>query len=136
MATEKTIQINQSRPMRAGDSELTNERSATFGLQVGGNITLANYGRETCLGDIVNLLNARSARVDAIEGALVGADCGTDLLKLAGGQGTGNGLNTRKGLGDAELVFVRSAVDAIKGLAVCRGTKTYSARQKAFLTVG
>jgi len=92
-----------------------NERSATFRLHLGGDITLANYGRETCLGDIVNLLIARGTKVDAVKGALVGADGGTDLAKLAGGQWTSNGLDTGKGLGDAEFVFVRG-VGKTKGL--------------------
>ena len=127
----------RSRDLRVGKGELTDEGSPTIGPHVGGDITLAKDRREIRFGDIVNLLNARSAKVDAIKGAGIAAnDGGNSLNKLADGQGTSNGLDAGKGLSDAELVVIRSTADKIKHSAVPQATGTYSARQTAFLTVG
>jgi len=85
------------------------EGSPTGSFHLGGDIALGIHRREISLGDIVNLLSARGAKVDAVEGTGVTAnDGGNDLKELVDGQITGNGLNAGKGLCDAELVVVRS----------------------------
>ena len=67
------------------NGRLTNEGSTTSSLHVGGNSALAEGG-EIGLGDIVHLLNARSTKVDAAEGAiLAGGNLGNDLDELADG---------------------------------------------------
>lgn len=83
-----------------------NERSPTFSLHVGGDVTRTKDRWEIGFCYVVNLLNARSTKVDAIEGT--SSDGGNDLTDFADGQGTGDGLNVGKGLGYAQLVFVRS----------------------------
>jgi len=86
-----------------------NERSTTIGLHVGGDITSTEDRWETVFGDVVNLLNARSTKVDALEGAvLAGSDGGDDLKDFVESQSTGNGLDIGKSLGYAELVLIRS----------------------------
>lgn len=129
----RSTQINQSRLIRSG--RLTDERSATVSLYVVVDLTLAKGRGEIGLGDIVNLLDARSAKVDALDGLAI-EDGVDDLTELVGGQGTSSGLDGGKGLGDAELVALRRTVDPIKHSAVCYATGTYSARQTPFLTVG
>lgn len=91
---------------------LTHEGSTTFGLHAGGDITLTKNRGEICVGDIINLLNASSAKVDAIEGAgVAGSDGRSDLNEPVNGHGTGGGLNVGKGLGDAKLVVLRGTVN-------------------------
>lgn len=116
---------------------LTNKGSATFSLDVGGDIPRTKDRWEIGFCDIVNLLNARGTKVDAVEGAgLAGSNGGNDLKDFVEGQGTGNGLNVGKGLCYAQLVLLRSTVNQVKHPAVYRAMGTYSARQTPFLTVG
>jgi len=80
--------------------------STTAGFHAGSDLTFSKDRGEISLGDIVNLLNARSAKVDAIK---ITGDKGGDCLdKLVDSQGAGSGLNARKGLGDAKLIVIRS----------------------------
>jgi len=116
---------------------LTNERSTTFSLDIGGDIIRSKDRWEIGFCYVVNLLDARSTKVDAIEGAgLASNDGGNDLEDFAEGQGAGNGLDVGKGLGYAQLVLLRSTVNRVKQPAVYRAMGTYSARQTPFLTVG
>jgi hypothetical protein len=88
-----------------------NEGSTTTGLQVGSDTSSRAKDRgEICLYDIVNLLNARSAKVDAAElGAVLAGNNGSgDRVEFGESQGTGGRLNDGKGLGDAELVVLGS----------------------------
>ena len=116
---------------------LTDERSTTFSLDVGGDIIRTKDRWEIGFCYVVNLLNARSTKVDATEGAgLSSSDAGNDLTDFVEGQGTGNRLNVGKSLGYAQLVLVRSTINRVKHLEVYQATGTYSARQTPFLTVG
>jgi len=78
-------------------------------LHAGGDLTLAKDRGEIVFGDIVHLLNARSADIDATEraGIAVG-NGGNDAKELVGGQGTVGGLDVGEGLGNAELLIIRS----------------------------
>jgi len=90
-----------------GNDGLTNEGSTAAGLHVGGDITLTKDRREIALGDIINLFDTSSTEVDAAERAgLAIGNGGNDINELVDSQGTGDGLDTGKGLGDAELVIV------------------------------
>lgn len=86
------------------------------------------------LGDIVHLLDARSAKVDAVSPA--GENSGNDLKEFIDRQGPISRLDIREGLSDAELIVVRSTASPIEHWAIIEATNTYSARQAAFLTVG
>jgi len=91
-----------------------NEGSSTGCLQ-GVGIALVKERGEIGLEDIVKLLNARSAEVDAVEGAVLAAgNLGKDHNELVDSQGTRNRLNVGKGLGDAELVL--RSIGKTKGL--------------------
>lgn len=116
---------------------LTNEGSTTIGLHVGGDCTLAKDRGEIVIGDVVNLLNTRSAEVGAVERVgLAGGNRGNDVDEFAESQGTDGGLNAGKGLGNAKLVAIRGTASPVEYSTVYHAMKTYSARQMAFLTVG
>lgn len=69
---------------RVGRGGLTDEGGATIGLHVGGDAALAKDCGEIGLGDVINLLDARSAKVDTVERAgLAGGDGGNNLKYLA-----------------------------------------------------
>jgi len=92
-----------------GSGALTNERSTTVGLHVGGDIARTEDRWEIGFGNIVNLLNAGSTKVDTAEGAgLAGSDGGNDLKDFVESQGSAGGLDVGEGLGDAQLVLLRS----------------------------
>lgn len=61
---------------------------------------------------------------------------GNDLEELVKSQSAGGTLDIGESLGDAKLVVIRSTGSLAKHLARQQTTKTYSARQTAFLTVG
>ena len=107
--------------MGVGTVVHTNERRPTISLHMGGDITLTEDRWEIGFGDVVNLLNARSTKVDTVEGtSLAGSDGGNDLNDFVESQGTGSGLDVGKGLRYAQLVLVRSTVGKIKHSAVCQ----------------
>ena len=90
-----------------GNDGLTNEGSTATGLHVGGDVALAKDGGEIVLGDVINLFDTSSAEVDAAERVgLAINNGGNGIDKLVDSQGTGDGLNAGKGLGDAELVVL------------------------------
>jgi hypothetical protein len=114
---------------------LTDEGSATTGLHVGGNGgTFTKDRGEIIIGDIIHLFDARSAKVGAIDGTTI--DGGSNLKEFVKRQGTGRALDIGEGLGNAELIVVRSTENPIKYSTIRLPTKAYSARQTAFLTVG
>ena len=99
----------------AGSGRLTNERRATASLHVGGDITPTEDCGEGVLDDVVHLLNARSADIDATERAGIAVDnSGKDIKEFVGGQGTVDGLNVGEGLGDAELVTIRGTIKPVE----------------------
>ena len=83
-------------------------------LHVGGDITLTEDCGEGVLDDVVNLLNARSADIDATEPGIAVDNSGRDIKEFVGGQGTVDGLNVGEGLGDAELVTIRGTVKPVE----------------------
>ena len=90
-----------------GNDGLTNEGSTTAGLHRGSDIALTKDSREIGIGDIVNLFDTSSTKVDAAERTgLAISNGGNDTNELVDSQGPGDGLNAGKGLGDAELVVV------------------------------
>jgi len=86
------------------------EGSTAVGLYPGGNgSTLTKGPGEIVLGDVVNLLDARSTKVDAVGGAVLdGDDSGNDLVELVDRQRATIGVKFGESLGDAKLVAVRS----------------------------
>lgn len=75
---------------------------------------------EIVLGDIVDLLNARGADIDATERAAIAVgNSGNDIKEFVDGQGTVDGLNVGEGLSDAKLAIIRGAIEPGEQSAIC-----------------